>query len=681
MAKGFIRGTLWGAGISFGAVTLLSLITSDAGLRETYRNGADAARANVEPGGNRGKEGLGPTAVGLATQDVPAPEPDTLAALVADALAPAAVPQAGQATALPQETPEQGTALAGIADPATQGPSVQYVDANGLSTPSTEPEFSISRDPAQPKAPEIISQASAFSEVVEDEEAPNETAELETAELEIAGEEETAAEETTDLAPDVEIAALDTDPVQPVTPVSADPDFGLGAEVEALGTTIPDAAVDLGSAAVKESYDVAALAPDTALTAPTGPGPQVAQSAAQPQHGIPTDTVSDLGVDVYDEADAPEVAALTVLPGPGVKEALSPKEDSQNAQVYAEQSVTAPRSGDLGETQVTTPILTSAVPSFTTDAELLPRVPQSERLVPKEVQTSAEPAEKVAAPVSEEADVTTPDDGVQQAEVRINRLPTLGVDTPDAETTPEPEANAPEADNVTASDADNPLEQFRAEFDAPSEKPLMAVVLIDEGGKLDDSATGLDAVKALPYPVSFAVNALLPDAPERMAAYRAAGFEVLAALDLPPGAAATDAEVNVAFALDKMPEVIGVLEGTGTGVQTTPMAGRQVASILAGTGHGLITQNRGLNTVQKLAVREGVPARTVFRDLDGKGQNEVVIRRFMDQAAFRAGQDNGVVMLARLRQETLAALLSWTLQDRASTVAMAPVSALLLQQP
>jgi len=104
-----------------------------------------------------------------------------------------------------------------------------------------------------------------------------------------------------------------------------------------------------------------------------------------------------------------------------------------------------------------------------------------------------------------------------------------------------------------------------------------------------------------------------------------------------------------------------------------------VAQILAQTGHGFVTQNRGLNTVQKLAVREGVPARVVFRDLDGKGQSGVVIRRFMDQAAFRAGQDGGVIMLGRLRAETLAALLSWSLQDRSGTVAMAPVSAVLTQ--
>jgi polysaccharide deacetylase 2 family uncharacterized protein YibQ len=81
-----------------------------------------------------------------------------------------------------------------------------------------------------------------------------------------------------------------------------------------------------------------------------------------------------------------------------------------------------------------------------------------------------------------------------------------------------------------------------------------------------------------------------------------------------------------------------------------------------------------------MAARDGVPSVTVFRDIDSKGQTEVVMRRFLDQAAFKARQQDGVLMLGRLRQDTLAALAVWTLADRASTVALAPVSSLLLAQ-
>jgi hypothetical protein len=45
---------------------------------------------------------------------------------------------------------------------------------------------------------------------------------------------------------------------------------------------------------------------------------------------------------------------------------------------------------------------------------------------------------------------------------------------------------------------------------------------------------------------------------------------------------------------------------------------------------------------------------------------------------MRAGQqDEGVIMLGRVRPDTISALLLWGLQDRAASVALAPVSAVL----
>ena len=76
--------------------------------------------------------------------------------------------------------------------------------------------------------------------------------------------------------------------------------------------------------------------------------------------------------------------------------------------------------------------------------------------------------------------------------------------------------------------------------------------------------------------------------------------------------------------------------------------------------------------------REGVPALSVFRDIDSNDQAATVIRRFLDQAAFRSGQEGAVIMLGRMREETIAALLVWALQDRAARVALAPVSGALL---
>jgi polysaccharide deacetylase 2 family uncharacterized protein YibQ len=75
-----------------------------------------------------------------------------------------------------------------------------------------------------------------------------------------------------------------------------------------------------------------------------------------------------------------------------------------------------------------------------------------------------------------------------------------------------------------------------------------------------------------------------------------------------------------------------------------------------------------------------VPADPVFRDFDSKGQSATVIRRFLDQAAFKAGQEGAVIMLGRLRPDTITALLLWGLQDRAGQVALAPISAVLLRE-
>lgn len=155
---------------------------------------------------------------------------------------------------------------------------------------------------------------------------------------------------------------------------------------------------------------------------------------------------------------------------------------------------------------------------------------------------------------------------------------------------------------------------------------------------------------------------------------------MLALSDLPENATPADTEVALEGALGAVPEAIGVLEGPDLGLHQSREIGTQAAQFLRDTGHGLLLMANGLNTAEALARREGVPALTVFRDFDGKGQDPRVMRRFLDQAAFKARQEEGVVMLGRLRADTVSALLLWGLQDRANSVALVPVSALLKRQ-
>ncbi|WP_190323887.1 divergent polysaccharide deacetylase family protein [Salipiger aestuarii] len=234
-------------------------------------------------------------------------------------------------------------------------------------------------------------------------------------------------------------------------------------------------------------------------------------------------------------------------------------------------------------------------------------------------------------------------------------------------------AGTSDAPAETASDDQPPLERYAAAVTLPEGEPVMSVVLIDDGS----GPLGPDTVGELPFPVSFAISPSHPDARAAAQAYRAGGFEVLALAGVPDGAQASDVEINLEGALGAVPEAIGVLENPAGGLQGSRGVSEQAAEFLRDSGHGLLMLPKGLGTGEALARRVGVPTATVFRDFDGSGQDPRVMRRFLDQAAFRARQEGAVVMLGRLRADTVSALLLWGLQDRASSIALVPVSAIL----
>ena len=295
---------------------------------------------------------------------------------------------------------------------------------------------------------------------------------------------------------------------------------------------------------------------------------------------------------------------------------------------------------------------------------------------PAQPEAAEEPADETTetAIVAEEAEPEpTSTIGDLAPEVKTNRLPSVS-DEPEAadEVTEQAEAEEPPAEDTRP-----PLEKFATEFENPDGKPLMSIILIDDG----TSPVGLQALESFPYPLTFAVPANWDKAEDAMVKYRAAGFEVLALTDLPEGAGAQDAEVAMQATFSAMPEAVGLMEGTESGLQSSRAAAEQLAPILLDSGHGVVLFPKGLNTAQKLLAREGVPSAAVFRDFDAKGQGATVIRRFLDQAAFKAGQEEGgVVMVGRLRPDTVSALLLWGLQDRANRVALAPISAILRGQ-
>ena len=443
------------------------------------------------------------------------------------------------------------------------------------------------------------------------------------------------------------------------------------------------------------------MRPDAGVTAPT--------SASAPAAGEGSTAEGVTDADLVREGDAPQVASPQAddvaaaaaagsdtprvpetgsaddLAGPAETADAGSLEVGDVAPVQPGAPATAPTApGAETELSISTepaqpalPVVPDTSGAFAPDVGNAPQTPGGEAPAPQTGGVATAPQEPNVAEAPAQG---TPD---APADTEIAALP-----VPETEGRPTigrpagslvdrtPDVPATAADD-TANAESPPIVAFAAPFENPDDKPLMAIVLIDSGVDLTGGPVGLAALRSFPYPLSFAVDATLSDAAARMAEYRAQGFEVMALMDLPQGATAADAEVALSAALGAVPEAVAVMEGPGTGLQDTRDASDQVTEAVLATGHGLVLQSKGLNTAQKLASRAGVPTGLVFRDFDSANQTPTVIRRFLDQAAFRAGQEGGVIMVGRVRPDTISALLLWGLQDRAERVALAPISAVL----
>jgi polysaccharide deacetylase 2 family uncharacterized protein YibQ len=218
------------------------------------------------------------------------------------------------------------------------------------------------------------------------------------------------------------------------------------------------------------------------------------------------------------------------------------------------------------------------------------------------------------------------------------------------------------------------IEAYAAPFDASERRPLIAVVLIDE----PDERLDISTLTRFTFPVAFAIDPSRPDAAERAAIYRDAGFEVLMlASVIPEGATATDTEVALAAARARVPEAIALMDTPDSRVQAERVVLEATVGAAAGEGQGFVAFPRGLNTAEQTAARADVPAATLFRLLDDEDQRATVITRYLGRAEFAAVQEGAVVVAGRTRPDTVTALFSWALGDRNEGVAIAPVSAVL----
>lgn len=224
-----------------------------------------------------------------------------------------------------------------------------------------------------------------------------------------------------------------------------------------------------------------------------------------------------------------------------------------------------------------------------------------------------------------------------------------------------------------------PVERYATSFDAPATVPLMGIILVDDGTFNFTTEGGLAALGAFPHPISIAVDPALPDAAYRMRHFRDAGLEVFAHVSLSNEVDVSEVETVLVAALSRMDLTVGILEASAGEMQQPLDRAQEVARVLVATGHGLVTQNHQFNIAPNLALKAGVPADHVFSTLDPHPEDTGVIRRALNLAALRAVQRDSVIVQATLQREIMANILLWTLQDRATPVRLAPVSAVLLR--
>ena len=397
------------------------------------------------------------------------------------------------------------------------------------------------------------------------------------------------------------------------------------------------------------------------------------------------------------EAVTPEAAERPEAPGSASPEAAPAEPASSGPEIDAAPSISeepqVPASPAADEPAPAAPLVDDGAGGA--DAPEATETPETEEM-PAVGTVSAPAPEPAEAPEAAEAPEVETAPQAPSAEA----APAAGTDAPEQPGAPE-EGDAPVTDesaSALSSDEDmrsgeahpetdlasdenaasaglapDPVRENAAAVDVAEGAPLMAVVLIDDGS----GPLGPDALGAFPFPVSFAISPDHPDPEAAARAYRALGHEVLTMAGVPEGAEPEEVAARLQTSLDRVPEAVGVLEDPDLGLQARRAISDEVTVALGETGHGLLMLPKGLDTAQQLAARAGVPSVALFRDFDGAGQDPATMRRLLDQGASRAQEGGPVAMLGRLSADTVSALVLWGLQDRARSVRLVPVSAVL----
>ena len=218
------------------------------------------------------------------------------------------------------------------------------------------------------------------------------------------------------------------------------------------------------------------------------------------------------------------------------------------------------------------------------------------------------------------------------------------------------------------------LVRYATAFENVEDKPLIGIILIDDGSMKGASA----AVQSLPFDVTIILDPSLDGAVDQLTMYRAAGVEVGVQAALPVNTTLNDVEITLERLFARMSETVLLLNLGVNELQNDLTFTKHLMEGLTDRGRGLVMVPKGLNMALQAAAQVDVPVGVIFRDLDSKGQDSRVISRFLDQATFHARQNSGVLLLARVRPNTISALKLWGSANRTAQVAIAPASAVLL---
>ena len=310
--------------------------------------------------------------------------------------------------------------------------------------------------------------------------------------------------------------------------------------------------------------------------------------------------------------------------------------------------------------------------------------------VPSEPVTAIVPTETVAVEVTVEPAPAPVEQVAQVAEVKpeapvqpvtpitglTTRLSSIGDGDAELEASDEPPLEIVLEGDAEVDMSLGAMARNARPFTRTSDMPLMAIILIDVG------ADGLDreSLQTLSFPVTIAIDPFSADAQDAAAAFRSSGQEVLvSAGPMPEGIASDTIGDYLGTLVAPIPQAIGLVDAAQGGFQSNRRLIDNAVSTLSNGGHALVTYDRGLNTALQSAAKRGVPAGAIYRTLDAERENAATIRRYLDRAAFKAGQEGQVIMIGHSYPETIKAVFFWVLDGKGSTVELAPLSALLRQ--